>query len=155
MLYFTDNRNEGAVIENAMQVYTRGPYLWNQKMRDMVGKIIPLWVRVLTISQNWARFSKVPRTFRIRKAIRKTPTRLFCKAGPFICCKGNKNQNSRKVSWLETPSFWRYKDNYVTRSTPEKFRGFRKTGPWFAGPAMSVSVLSNVAKLTLLWKMSD
>ena len=35
-----------------------------------------------------ARFSKVPRTFRIRKAIRKTPTRLFCKAGPFICLKG-------------------------------------------------------------------
>ena len=28
-----------------------------------------------------ARFSKVPKTFRVRKAIRKTPTRLFGKAG--------------------------------------------------------------------------
>ena len=52
-----------------------------------------------------ARFSKVPNTFRIRKAIRKTPTRVFCKAGRLICCKGNKNQNSCKVSRLETPSF--------------------------------------------------
>ena len=37
------------------------------------------------------RFSKDPKTLRARKAIRKTPTRLFCKAGLFICCIGNKN----------------------------------------------------------------
>ena len=76
-----------------------------------------------------ARLSKVPRTFRARKAIRKTTTCLFCKAGLFVCCNGNKNKNNRKVSCLETPSFWRYKDNYVTRTTPEKFRDFRETGP--------------------------
>ena len=29
-----------------------------------------------------------------RKAIRKTPPRLFCEAGLFICCKGNKNLNN-------------------------------------------------------------
>ena len=34
-----------------------------------------------------ARFSKVPRTFRARKAIRETPTCLICKAGLFICCE--------------------------------------------------------------------
>ena len=52
------------------------------------------------------RFSKVPKTFRARKAIRKTTTCLFCKAGLFICSsKGNKNQNNCKVSCLETPSF--------------------------------------------------
>ena len=38
-----------------------------------------------------ARCSKVPKTLRARKAIRKTPTRLFRKAGLFICCKGDKN----------------------------------------------------------------
>ena len=37
------------------------------------------------------RFSKDPKTLRARKAIRKTPTRLFCKAGLFICCKGSKS----------------------------------------------------------------
>ena len=37
------------------------------------------------------RFSKDPKTLRARKAIRKTPTRLLCKAGVLICCKGNKN----------------------------------------------------------------
>ena len=81
-------------------------------------------------SRPGARFSKVPRTFRARKAIRKTTTCLFCKAGLLICCKGNKNKNNCKVSCLETPSFRRYKENYVTRNTPEKFRDFRETGPW-------------------------
>ena len=52
-----------------------------------------------------ARFSKVPRTFRARKAIRKTTNCLFCKAGLLICCKENKNKNNCKVSCLETPSF--------------------------------------------------
>ena len=37
------------------------------------------------------RFSKDQKTLRARIAIRKSPTRLFCKAGLFICCKGNKN----------------------------------------------------------------
>ena len=77
-----------------------------------------------------ARFSKVTRTFRARKASRKTTTCLFCKAGLFICCKGNKNKNNCKVSCLETSSCWRYKENYVTRNTPEKFRYYRETGPW-------------------------
>ena len=53
----------------------------------------------------WARFSKVLRTFRARKAIRKITTCLFCKADLFTCCKGNKNKNNGKVSCLETPSF--------------------------------------------------
>ena len=35
--------------------------------------------------------SKVPKTFRARKANRKPATCFFCKAGFFICCKGNKN----------------------------------------------------------------
>ena len=77
-----------------------------------------------------ARFSKVPKTFWARKAIRKTTTCLLCKAGLFICCKANKNKNNCKVSCLETPSFWRYKKDYGTRYTSEKFRNFRETGPW-------------------------
>ena len=76
------------------------------------------------------RFSKVPKTFRARKAFRKTPTCLSCNAGLFICCKGNKNKSNCEVSCLETPSFWRYKENYVTRNGPEKFRDFRETGSW-------------------------
>ena len=57
------------------------------------------------LNNSGARLSKVPRTFRARKAIRKTTTCLFCKAGLFVCCKGNKDKNNRKVSCLETPSF--------------------------------------------------
>ena len=41
--------------------------------------------------QSGSRLLKVPKTFRARKAIRRTPTLLFCKAGLFIRCKGNKN----------------------------------------------------------------
>ena len=81
--------------------------------------------------ESWsgARFSKVPRTFRAQKAICKSTTCLFCKAGLFICCKGNKNNNNCKVSCLETPLFWKYKENYVTQDTPDKFRDIRETGP--------------------------
>ena len=91
-------------------------------------QLIFVWTRLSVVPG--ARFSKVPRTFRARKAIRKTATCLFCKAGLFICCRGNKNKYNCKVSCLKTPSFWRYKENYVTRFTPEKFRDFRETGPW-------------------------
>ena len=52
-----------------------------------------------------ARFSKIPRTFRARKANRKITTCLFCKADLFTCCKGNKNKDNGKVSCLEAPSF--------------------------------------------------
>jgi len=89
-----------------------------------------------------ARFSKVLKTFRGRKAIRKTPTCLFCKAGLFICCKGNISKNNCKVSCLETSSFRRYKENYVPRNTPEKFRDFRETGPWSSG---------EITRLTSMW----
>ena len=51
-----------------------------------------------------ARFSKDPKTFRARKAIRETPTCLICKAGLFICCIAHKNQNNCKVSCLEAPN---------------------------------------------------
>ena len=76
-----------------------------------------------------ARLSKVPRTFRDQKAIRKITTCLFCKAGLFICCKGNKNKNNWKVSCLETPSFWRCKENYVTQMRPKSFGTFEKQAP--------------------------
>ena len=67
-----------------------------------------------------------PVSWKSRKAICKTPTRLLFKAGLFICCKGNKNYGNCKVSCLEAPSFWRYKENYVTRNAPEKFRDFQE-----------------------------
>ena len=89
-----------------------------------------------------ARFMKVPRTFRARKAIRKITTCSFCKADIFTCCKGNKNKDNSKVSCLETPSFLRYKENYVNRNTSEKFRDFRETGPWKQEKRVLMGVLN-------------
>ena len=86
-----------------------------------------------------ARFSKVPKTFRTRKAVHKTLPHLFCEAGLVICCKGNKNLNNCKVSCLEMPLFWRYKENYVTRNALEKFRDFRETGSWYVSIVSLVS----------------
>ena len=34
---------------------------------------------------------------------------------------------------FETPSFWRYKENYVSRNAPEKLEGFGETGPGTTG----------------------
>ena len=47
--------------------------------------------KMLTLKTPGARFTKVLRTFRFQKPIRKTPTCLFCKAGLFTCCKGVEN----------------------------------------------------------------
>ena len=107
-------------------------------------------VELPVIVNRASRFSKVPRTFRARKAIRKTTTYLFCKAGLLICCKGNKNKNNCKVSCLETPSFWRYKENYVTRNKPEKFRDFRETGPtqFLTSPKRSMNLNMSVYRTT-------
>ena len=103
--------------------------LWSKLRQGEVYKIVEYRIEIGRVrSGPGARFSKVPRTFRARKAIRKITTCLFCKADLFTCCKGNKNKNNGKVSCLETPSFWRYKESYVTRNTPEKFRDFRETG---------------------------
>ena len=64
------------------------------------------------------RFSKDPKTLRARKAIRKTPTRLFCKAGLFICCKGN--NITAKFRDTEHLHF----ENTKRIMSPEKFRVF-------------------------------
>ena len=34
----------------------------------------------------------------------------------------------------KSPSFWRHKENYVTRNAPEMFRDFRETGPFLESP---------------------
>ena len=113
-------------------------------------QVVPIecWNGVVTrYMGSGARFSKVPRTFRARKAIRKTTTCLFCKASFLICCKGNRNKNNCEVSCLETPSFWRYKENYVTRNTPEKFRDLRETGPRNQRPKKSLDQGSQLQDL--------
>ena len=92
-----------------------------------------------------ARFSKVPRTLR---AIRKSTTCLFCKAGLFRRCKGNKN--NCKVSCLEKPSFWRYKENHAIWNAPVKFRDFRETKPELCEQLLSKCQIPNKPKSSLL-----
>ena len=70
------------------------------------------------------RFSKVPKTLWARKAIRKTPTRLFCEAGRFKCCKGIKIKITAKFRAPRRIRF-EYKKGIMS---PEKFRDFRETG---------------------------
>ena len=45
--------------------------------------------------------------------------------------KGIKIEITSKFTCLETPSLWRYKENYVTRNVPETFLDFRETGSFF------------------------
>ena len=44
-----------------------------------------------------AHFSKVPKTFQVRKAICETANRLFWKANPLTCFQGNKKKNDCEV----------------------------------------------------------
>ena len=77
-------------------LYTKLPSL--EKSRHFIGiSIVKQKVKFIDLIER----PDVSRKF--RKAIRKTPPRLFCEAGLFICCNGNKN--NCKVSCLEMPLF--------------------------------------------------
>ena len=74
-----------------------------------------------------ARFSKVPKTFRARKAIRKAPTCLFCKAGLFICCvKGIKKKITAKFRASRRLSFEDTKRIMSPEMRPKHFGTFEK-----------------------------
>ena len=77
-------------------------------------------------------FSKVPITFRARKASRQTAICLAWKANPLTCFWCKKNKEDCEVWWLRTPPLRRYKGNCGTRNRPEKFRNFWETGHWLA-----------------------
>ena len=82
-----------------------------------------------------ARFSKVPKTFRARKAIRKTTTYLLCKAGLFIRCKGNKNKITAKFRASRRLRFEDTKRIMAPETRPKSFGTFEKQAPvkgWIA-----------------------
>ena len=76
-----------------------------------------------------ARFSKVPKTFLARKAIRKTPTAYSVKLVFSLCFKGNENLNNCKVSCLKTPSFKGTKRIMSPEMRPKRFGTFEKRAP--------------------------
>ena len=76
-----------------------------------------------------ARFSKVPRTFRARKAIRKITTCLFCKTGLFICCKVMKIKITSKFRASRRHRFEDTKRNMSPEIRPKSFGSFEKQAP--------------------------
>ena len=53
----------------------------------------------------WGPFLGSPENVSARTDIRNSPTRLFCEAGLFICCKGNKNYYNRLQSFVPPDAF--------------------------------------------------
>jgi len=84
----------------------------------------------IVLWRSGARLSKVPKTFRARKAICETVNRLFWKADLSIWSQGNKKQNGCEVWRLKSSPFLRYKGNCDTPKQPVKFLDFRQTDPW-------------------------
>ena len=77
-----------------------------------------------------ARFSKVPKTFRVRKAIRKTPTCLFCKAGFFLyVVKGIKIKITAKFRASRRLSFEDTKRIMSPEIRPKSLGTFEKQAP--------------------------
>ena len=106
-----------------------------------------------------ARFSKVPRTFRARKAIRKTTTYLFCKAGLLICFKGNKNKNNCKVSCFETHSVLKVQRELCHPKYARKVSGLSRNRPldWkvFGFFHVQVHPFAWSPVVRLLWKLGQ
>ena len=77
-----------------------------------------------------ARFSKVPKTFRARNAIRETPTCLICKAGLFVRCRGIKIKITAKFCASRRLRFEDTKRIMSPEMRAKKSRDLRETGPW-------------------------
>ena len=75
--------------------FTKFDGLEPQRREDLKGFVVPeIRSKSFATFEKQApgvRFSKDSKTLRARKAIRKTPTRLFSKAGLFIFCEGSKS----------------------------------------------------------------
>ena len=74
-----------------------------------------------SVCQYWTQRIRLSPVYSLRQ---KMKNKEFCEAGLFICCKGNKNLDKCKVSWLKTPWLSRFKENYVTR----KVSGLSRNG---------------------------
>ena len=67
----------------------------------IVSCLVPIIVfSIFIVIASGARFPKVPKTFRTRKAIRKHVTRLLCEVGLFICCKQARTQKNSPTEAL-------------------------------------------------------
>ena len=77
----------------------------------------------------WPVCRKSRKIFGPQKPFVKLRTANFAELVFSYVVNGKQLKKKCKVLCLETPSFWRYKENYVTRNAPEKFRDFRETGP--------------------------
>ena len=100
------------------------------------------WTADLKSSNLWSKQLPIE-AWNSQGPVSRKPRKLFGPEKPFVklwpaysvnlvfsyVVKGIKNKNNCKVSCLETPSFWRYKENSVTRNAPEKFRNFREQAP--------------------------
>ena len=85
-------------------------------------KNIKINVEITTVPEE--RFSKAPKCFPSRKAIRKNMNHSFYK--PVI---SKKDFGFKQSFMLTNFLFTRYRVNCRARNRPEKFRGFRETHP--------------------------
>ena len=85
-------------------------------------------------------FSKVPNAFRARKAIRKTPTRLFGKAGLFIYCKGNKKFKYQQSSVPRDAFVLKMQRKLVHPKCARKVSGLSKNGSLIGQISLSPNV---------------
>ena len=74
-------------------------------------------------------FSKVPKTFRARKAICKTPTRFFCKAGLFSVVKRTKLKINAKFCASRRLRYEDTKRIMSPETRPRSFGTFEKRAP--------------------------
>ena len=79
-------------------------------------------------------FTKVPCTFRARKASCQPTIRLFSKSDSLTCFQWKKTQEDCEVWWVRTVALRRWRRNCGTRNRPEKFRDIWQRIPQGAFP---------------------
>ena len=97
-------------IDFSVKMIHIGRKLKNEVMKFIFGKTkFSAWRLLFAANAARARFSKIPKAFRARKAICETANRLFWKADLLTCFQGNKKKNDCEVWRLK--SSWDAKRN--------------------------------------------
>ena len=115
IILFVSSKQRRLEARNFAVIWIFIPFTTYEKTASQNERVGVLWTAFR------ARFSKVPELFGHEKPFVKLRPAYSVKLVFSDVVKWKKNQNNCRISWLEMPSFWRYKENYLTR---------KGSGPW-------------------------
>ena len=95
-----------------------------------------LWITQIEMVENVSTPTKISKITYINQSKWRSDPPM---PGPFPAHLESQGKSPWGRGCLETPSFWRCKENYVNRNAPGKFQDFREVGLWCGGRSRKIT----------------